>query len=363
LSFFDEDDEPRRAPRPRRAVPAGPTSTDPQTIRIRQGIALVVGIVLLLVIVFGIKGCVNTRKKNALKDYNGEVRSLIAESDGTVGKQLFEQLGSGRASPLDLQSAVNQLRVTADEQVKRARSLDVPGDMKGAQRNLLLVLGLRRDAIGKIAQKLPTAQGRTGAAAAVESIAGEMRAFDASDVVFAWRVEPLIKEALDRNGVGGQRIPTSAFLPSIDWLDPTKVAAALGTSISGGSKRGPAAPGLHGFGLQSVTAGGVTVQPGGTLNRIPAAADLAFSVSLQNQGENDEADVVVKLTVTGGARPISVQKTIDRVNRGQTATVTIPLGRAPPIGTPVSLRVQVVPVPGETKTDNNRQSYAVLFTR
>jgi hypothetical protein len=72
---------------------------------------------------------------------------------------------------------------------------------------------------------------------------------------------------------------------------------------------------------------------------------------------------VVKLSVTGGSKPISVQKTIDRVNRGQTASVTIPLGRAPPIGTPTSLRVQVVPVPGETKTDNNRQSYAVLFTR
>ena len=362
MSFFDEDDPPRRAPRPRRAVPAGQTATDPQTIRIRQAIAVVVGIVLLLVIVFGIKGCVNTRKKNSLKDYNSEVRSLIAESDGTVGKQLFQQLGSGRASPLDLQSAVNQLRVTADEQVKRARSLGVPGDMKGAQRYLLLVLELRRDAIGKIAQKLPTAQGRTGAAAAVEAIAGDMRAFDSSDVVFAWRVEPLIKEALDRNGVGGQRIPTSSFLPSIQWLDPAKVAAALGTSV-GGTSRGPLAPGTHGFGLQGVTAGGVTLQSGGTLNRVPAAADLAFNVSSQNQGENDETDVVVKLTVTGGARPITVQKTIDRVNKGATATVTIPLGRAPPIGTPVSLRVQVVPVPGEKKTDNNSQSYAVLFTR
>jgi hypothetical protein len=362
LSFFDEEDEPRRAPRPRRAVPADHTgAADTQTIRIRQGIALVVGILLILLIVLGVKSCATTRKKNALKDYNSSVAALIQESDGTVGRQFFQQLSSGRGSPLDLQSSINQLKVTANDEVKRAERLDAPDAMKGAQRFLLLVLQLRRDAIGKIAEKLPTAQGNAGAAAAVRSIAAQMRAFDASDVVYAWRVEPLIQQALDDNGVGGQKIATSQFLPSLDWLAPARVAAALGTSA--GRTGGPVAPGTHGFGLLGVTAGGVTLQPGGTLNRVPATANLTFQVRLQNQGENDEVDVVVKLQVRGGPKPISVQKTIDQVPKGQPATVSIPLGQAPPVGTPVSVRVQVVPVPGEKKTDNNTQSYAVIFSR
>ena len=41
----------------------------------------------------------------------------------------------------------------------------------------------------------------------------------------------------------------------------------------------------------------------------------------------------------------------------------MPLGTAPPIGTPVRVTVTVAKVPGEVKTDNNTQTYTVIFTR
>ena len=44
-------------------------------------------------------------------------------------------------------------------------------------------------------------------------------------------------------------------------------------------------------------------------------------------------------------------------------TVTVPLGKTPPIGAAVTVKAEVVPVNGEKKTDNNRQTYSVLFKR
>ena len=59
LSFFDEDDEPRRTPRPRRASPAGGgvATADSQTLLIRRGVALVGGILVLLLLLFFVNSC------------------------------------------------------------------------------------------------------------------------------------------------------------------------------------------------------------------------------------------------------------------------------------------------------------------
>jgi hypothetical protein len=44
-------------------------------------------------------------------------------------------------------------------------------------------------------------------------------------------------------------------------------------------------------------------------------------------------------------------------------TVSIPLGEAPPIGQPVTLTVEVLPVGGEENKTNNTASYPALFVR
>jgi hypothetical protein len=100
----------------------------------------------------------------------------------------------------------------------------------------------------------------------------------------------------------------------------------------------------------------------GAPNRLPASADTTFVVRLTNQGENDEFDVKVTLTISGGSKPIKVSRSVDTVARGQTAEVSLPLGQKPPTGTAVTVHVEVAKVPGEQKTDNNKADYDVLFT-
>src|SRR3954453_20267623 len=88
LSFFDEDDEPtRRAPRPRRAAPAGGLDVDPQTLWVRRGIALGAGLLILIVLFVLVNACQDSRRKNSMRDYNRESAALVSQSDDEVGGQ------------------------------------------------------------------------------------------------------------------------------------------------------------------------------------------------------------------------------------------------------------------------------------
>jgi hypothetical protein len=367
LSFFDEDDETRRSPRPRRSAAVGDPSADQQTLLLRRAIAVGGLIVLLFLLFFLVRSCASTRKENSLKDYNREVASIVRESDTQIGGPFFQLLGqAGDSSPQDLQTNISGYRVQADAQLKQARGLSVPGDMKGAQQSLLIALEFRRDGLGAIAERIRTALGDQGGAAntAIIQIAGDMQMFLASDTLYQARVAPLIKHSLDAAKIRGQKIATSRFLPGIEWLSEQTVAAQLGqqlTSSSASRKTGAPAPGLHGTGLVGVTIGSTTLQPGAP-NRVSATANTPIVVKFANQGENDEFDVKVTVSITGGDKPLTVSRTVATIARGQTAEASLTLGKAPPVGSAVTVKATVAKVPGEQKTDNNTASYDVLFT-
>lgn len=388
VSFFDDDEPPTRAartPRPSRGgsstrgggagkrPPArrgggssGGAGGDSQQLLVRRAIALGAVAVVLIIIIFGFKSCRDSAHKNSLRDYNASVATIVKDSDEQVGKPLFDLLQSQTdQSAVSQETQINQYRVVAEDQADRARQLNVPGDMAGAQRDLLMTLDFRAEALGTIADKIRTALGSENAASkeATSEIAGQMQKLLSSDIIYSQRTAPLIKERLDANGITGQTIAASKFLPNLGWLDPDTVAARIGGTGSAGTKT-PTTPGPHGHGLTSVAIGDTTLSPQPAINRITAAADTAFAVSFQNQGASDETNVKVTVRLTAeGQKAIVVTKSVPQTKAGATAQVDIPLGQSPPIGTPVTVKVTVAKVPGEQKTDNNTQTYTVLFTR
>ena len=373
MSFFDDDEPPTRTARPRR--PAGATTgtrsrsssggpADPQQqLMVRRAIALGVGALVLILLVVGVRGCLDSRTENALKDYNRNVTAVVTDSNDQVSRRLFEVLAGGQSSNVtDLQQNVNQVRVTADEDVKRARAFDVPGEMEDAQRHLLQVLTFRAEGVERIAEDLPTLEGDQAEDAA-NRIAGQMSAFLASDVIYQTRVVPFIQEAFAAKDVADQETPPSTFLPDTQWLDPAFVRRQLTGKGAGRTTTEPA-PGTHGHGLLGVEVGGVALEPGGTVNRVTAPANPVFTVKFANQGENDEFDVNVKVGITGDGVDVDpVQKRVDQTASGAAEIeLQVPLGQAPPTGTPVEVEVEVVPVPGEVNRDNNTATYTVIFS-
>jgi hypothetical protein len=329
---------------------------------VRRAVALGAGALILILLVLGVRGCLNSRTNNSLKDYNRNVGAIVSDSNDQVSRRLFEVLAGGQnTNATDLEQQVNQIRVTADEDVKRAGALDVPGEMKDAQLHLLDVLTFRADGVQKIAEDLPGIEGDQAEEAA-SRIAGQMSAFLASDVIYSQRVKPFITEAFADHDLGEPQTPDSVFLPDVQWLDAAFVRKQL-TGKGAGKTTNEPAPGTHGHGLLGVAIGTTNLVPD-TTNRVPASSNPVVNVKFANQGENDEFDVNVKVSISGGTGdPINVQKSVDQTASGSgEITVQVPLGKAPPVGTPVRVTVEIVKVPGEVNTDNNSATYTVIFS-
>jgi hypothetical protein len=334
-------------------------------------VAAGLGLLILLLLFFAVNSACDTARKNSLKDYNREVLAIVEESDSQVGRGFFELLGQQDA-PDDLASAVSSFKVQAETQLEQAEKVDVPDDMAAAHRSLLIALEMRQDALEYIAGRIPTALGDEGDAAdeAISEIAGQMQAFLASDVILDVRVTPLVKKALDDAEVGGQEVvKTQRFLADLSFLTPETVASVFGTQLSeGGSNRDPndpPAPGTHGHGLSSVTIGDVTLQPG-TPNRVAAtgSGNLTVNVKFANQGQNDEFDVKVVVRVNGPGEPLRVEKTVDQTTAGSEAEANIDLPKNKlTAGEALEMIVEVRKVGGEQKTDNNKQTYNLLFEK
>jgi hypothetical protein len=326
-----------------------------------------VGVLLLLFLAF--KGCASIRKENNYKDYVREVAADTQQSQ-QESQAVFGLLRSpGDQSPVDIGNSINGFRAEAARLAERAKNRDAPSELKNAQRYVVDTLEFRRDGIASIARLLPTALGDQGASTAVQRIAAQMQTFLASDVIYTTRFLPKLYSTIKDEGLAEDvPIPETlrspkGFLPDIDWLRPTVVADRIARIKGGGSATSATTPGLHGTALLAVTVqpSGKQLTPNGTTD-IPATKGLSFDVQVQDQGENDEKDVTVKLAISGAGKPISVEGQIDSIARGATETASIPLPSLPATGRPVTIKVTVKPVPGEKKTDNNTQEYQAVFT-
>lgn len=376
MSFFDDlDDKPRTRSRPR--IPAGAgrggppahggADRDSQTLLVRRAVALGLALILLVLLVVIVKGCVDSQAEQSLKDYNRNVADLAAASDRDVAAPLLTVLSSAASkTQQEAQNAVLQYRVAADQQIKRAEGFDVPDEVVEAQRDFLLVLELRRDAVAGVAAQIQPALAKgSGAAAATRLIAGKLQNFLASDVIFSQRVFPLIRNALTAKGIAvggtGEPVPQSRSLTDLGWLNPSFVAGKLGSTGTTGPS-GPVAPGIHGHSLESVSVGNITLQPGGN-NRVPAAPLPVFAVKFANGGDNDETNVRIRLRISAaGVKTINLTHAVARTPKHSTVTAMLGLTSKPPTGSVVNVRVTIVGVPGEKNLDNNVQTYPVLFT-
>ncbi len=366
MSFDDEGGEPRtqqRAPRPRRSTTASRSpAIDDQTLLVRRAVAGVGGLLLLILIIIGVRSFLNSRRDAALRSYNNTVTAIANESSSQVSGPLFTLLGNpGTTSAIDANTTVQSYRVTAQAEANRAAGLKVPGDMVGAQRDLLLALNFRAEALRKIADQLQSALGTQSADTATAAIAAEMQVLLASDVIYAERVAPLIGQVLSAHSIN-QPVAPSQFVPSLAWLSPAFVTMHLTGNAGGTTANGTPKSGSHGHGLLSVSVGGTALTPGTTVNPIKVTPNLTFDVKVGNQGSNDETGVLVKLTFQGATPAIPpATKTID-TKHGTVQDVLIPLALTPPTGN-VKLVASVAPVPGETNLSNNHATYLVSFSR
>jgi hypothetical protein len=321
---------------------------------LRRGLALGGGLIVLILIVLGVKGCLDARANRELSDYARNVTQIVDETEQT-SKAFFGKLEDpGDLTVTDFVNEVNADRSAMDNYASRIDGLGAPGDMGSAQSKLELVYELRAAAMGEIADKMSTALGDAGAEKATAAIANQMQKLFASDVVYETVVRPEIDGVLADNDITDSDVPKSSFIPDDDtsWLEESTVADALAALGGGG---GSAAPGSHGLGLGAVSVNGTElVQEGEAV--VAAEETVEVEVQVENQGESTENGITVSVSVDGANE---LQQDISAISAGEISTVTIPLTPTP-TGT-VALEVKVDTVPGEQISENNEATYTVTF--
>ncbi len=327
---------------------------------VRRVVAAVAILVVLILIVVGVHSCQVSARNTSLKDYANNMSSLNSESTGT-GKTVFQQLSNaGSANAPSVQTSLIESATTASMQLSRAKALDVPDEMKGAQQLFLYAMQLRHDGVADIAANIQRALGNTTNKDAINAMAVDMARFYSSDVTYKEYATHLATAALRGAGIAvganGVQLDESQFLPDLSWLQPAYIASKLGTSLpsTGG---GPIAPGTHGHSLDSVSVGGTQLQTGST-NTLPASPPPTFTLSFTNGGQNDEANVVCKVSVS--STKISGQTTVPKTTAGQSTTCRVPLSSSPPAGS-YTVTATIQPVRGEKNPSNNTLTFPVTF--
>jgi hypothetical protein len=325
---------------------------------VRRRIAAGVGVVLLIAIVLLVNGCLKRGKQQGLESYNQNVNQIGQASEAQVAKPLFTALaGAGGKSALEVEDQVDHLRAEAHELAERAKGLSVPSEMAAAQRSLLLALDLRVEGLTKVAGLIGEALG--GHAQTVSTkIAGAMEIFLASDVIYSQRVVPLIEETLAAGGVSGQTTASSRFLPNLGWL----TASTVQSNITGQSASSSSAvtPGTHGSALKGVSVGTKALEPSPTLNHIDVGANPTFTAMVEDSGSNPETNVKVEVSVTAEDKVFKASHVIAKTEPGQTYSVNVPVTGVT-LEAASRVTVNVLPVPGETDVENNKETYLVIF--
>lgn len=321
----------------------------------RRGMATVVGVVVLILVVVGVKGCLDARKTRSFENFVADLDSLVAQT-GQLSKGFFDHLENPDSSKLTFQTQLKTDAGTASSLSARAQELSSPGELAQAHSDLALAYDLRANALNAIAAEL--AGGKTGKAT-VNRVVAQMKQLLASDVIYA-RAQSEIDLALKDQGVN-EKAPASDFLPDPDtkWLDESTISSILsGVGVSSGGGGGSVS-GVHGTGILSTTLNGSTLTPD-TTTSVSSAPPNALSVSIQNQGDATERNVQVTVKVSGAGKSSTKQTTVGSIAAGGTGTADVNLGSVSS-GSTLTIDVKVEPVVGEHVLTNNRSTYTVAF--
>jgi outer membrane lipoprotein-sorting protein len=322
---------------------------------LRRLLALGAALVLVILIVLGVKGCLDARARSALSDYSSNVEQIVNETQQT-SKAFFGKLEDpGNLSVKDFVTEVGAESSAMANYASRIDGLSAPGDMGSAQKALELSYELRQNGMETIAKKVPTALGAAGAPKAIASIAKQMQTLLASDVIYENVARPEINGVLADNSIEGKDVPKSSFLPDTKWLEESEIEAALG-AVSGSEGAGATTSGIHGLGLIGTSVNGSELSSE-TTTSVAVEETPEVEVTVQNQGESTENSVTVKVIANGK------ETTADSnpIEAGAEETVVIPLTPAPTPGVETTLEVEAEPVPGEKVTTNNEATYSVIF--
>lgn len=375
FDFFDDEPETEQAAQRRPAQRQRPGGRPPggggpkrPSFRAPQGAAPLLRLVLLIalaifvviVLVFWVQSCRSESKTNAYENYMADM-TTVANASAAIGRDLNEQLTTPGIDQADLVKAIEGLTDRQEQVVRNAEEIDPPGPLRDEQDAAIEALQFRVSGLNGLAAAFRQTADSQDATRTGTLLAAQAERFVASDVI--WDdlfVEPS-KVELEAQGISGVAVPDSNFVITTD-LASVRSMVALAQRLQGAAEGGTPT-GLHGTGIVSTTVLPAGEQLSTTEETVvEATSDLAFRVAIQNSGDSQEVGIKVTLTIQKSPEPITQTKTIQLINSGETKSVTFENLGQPPFGPTTPVKVDVEPVPGEARTNNNTAEYQVVFS-
>ncbi len=292
--------------------------------------------------------------------------SAVGRESDRVGRELSDALTTQGIKPAELRKQLTSLVRQQELGVTSANKLDPPGPLREAHEAAVEALQFRVDGLAGLAEAFQRTQGSKDAAAAGALLASQAERLVASDVVWDDLFRKPSVALLQRDAkLRGIQVPESKFVQTADLASTRSMVPIWerinGSAASGGT--GSTAGGLHGTNIESVRVvpGGPTLSQS-TDNIIEAGTDLAFGVTVANGGDSQEVKIEVTLTIQQSPTPIVKKRTIDIINPDETKTVVFDNFPSVDFSERRTMRIDVDPVPGEAKTDNNSAEYPVIFS-
>lgn len=332
-------------------------------------LALVLAGVLILVIALVVRDCQRNQLVDSYEDYMAQVATITSES-AAEGEQLQTILtNQDDQSPAELSQQVSALAGSAEGLAEQARGLDPPDTLDAADRSLETVLDYRVTGLRSLAEAIPQAAESNDASFAGTALAQPMQRFLASDVIYDDSFVGPATEALQDDDISGIEVPDPDPFLANAALASTQGARNLVPRIKGQSGGGTTADdssGLRGTQLLSTEAlpAGTTLASGQN-STIQASEQLKWRVSVENSGDVDLTNVVVKSSFSypsNPSEPQEVEGAIESLPAGETGTVELAGPTDLSFGEQGTLSIEVVPVDGEGNADNNSAEYPVTIT-
>lgn len=363
MSFFD-DEPPPEEPQPRAPRRQRDRGKSKSKLKVQRLIILLVALFLIvLVLALGVRKCQLDARKSAYREYFTATSSIINDSND-VGKGLGAILAnpSKYSDKTKLKEALDPLVKKQDEITTRAQNIKPPGKLKDLHAIFVLGMKVRKRGVDQVEELLLAAFTKKNAKATAAKLATLSGYFAGPDVYYGEEYQKQAEQIVADDGVIGVPVPVSDFFLKNDLFDAAAIEAALKRAAS---STGTTTTGSHGVGLVRVVAkpDGVRLQAGKD-TQVRSTPDLAFSVTIENQGSATESNVTVKLTFTapGGAAQ-TLTGTIAAIGPGERQSVDIGGIVIPPeaLAKTSTLKVLAGPVKGEKVTSNNQATYGVIL--
>jgi hypothetical protein len=376
LDFDFVDDETREVPPPSRpggrppgggprggggGGPRPPRFHAPHGITPLLRLAGLVALAILVVVLLAVwvQGCAGTDEQTAYGNYLADAGE-VGKDSAKIGADLATLLTTPGLTQTELETKLGGYVQRQQLDVERARDLDSPGPLTPAHAHAVEALNLRVAGLEGLLDTFRKTKSTDDQAAAGEQLASWGQRLEASDVIWKDLFQGTAQATMASEGVEGLTAPASVFVQNSE-LYTARSMSSIWQRVHGASTGGTPS-GLHGSALAYTK-----VLPQGTQlsttteTKITTSVDTGFEVGVTNSGEFQEVGVEVKLTIPAQPTPIVKTGKVDVIDPGETKAVTFADFPDFPYQENTTVQVSIVPVDGETKTDNNTAEYPVVF--